>query len=254
MLLSHEEHATVLPSASIRHDDSAWKSHGERKLDARRNTWTNIDISAYHVGERDAPLELLQLFGKHFKGWVWNKQTVVTRPTPSLNYHGVHISVFRRKGNFQTLGCGENSRSISSHSEARHSPACAQKHVCYWKHVKQEIVYFSYCRTLKTNMTTIQLYTKSTIGNTFLDSSSTWMCVVCIWSFDTSLQDSYTLHLCCVITDNHMTADSLFMDLVAGDEFQISHVSPAQLPALLSQVLKGRILAARVCKHTGGCS
>lgn len=30
MLLSHEEHTTVLPSASIRHDESAWKSQREK--------------------------------------------------------------------------------------------------------------------------------------------------------------------------------------------------------------------------------
>lgn len=35
------------------------------------------------------------------------------------------------------------------------------------------------------------------------------------------------------------------MDLVAPDEFQISDVRPAQLPALLSQVLKGRVLTLR---------
>lgn len=58
-----------------------------------------------------------------------------------------HVGVFGRKGNFKTLGRGENSRSVSSHGKARHSPACAQKHVCYSKHEKQAIVYFSYCHT-----------------------------------------------------------------------------------------------------------
>lgn len=29
----------------------------------------------YHVREGHASLEVLQLFGKHFKGWVWNKES-----------------------------------------------------------------------------------------------------------------------------------------------------------------------------------
>ncbi len=45
-----------------------------------------------------------------------------------------------------------------------------------------------------------------------------------------------------------MPPDLLFMDLVAGEEFQISHVRPGQLPALLSQVLEGRVLARRGCE------
>lgn len=40
------------------------------------------------------------------------------------------------------------------------------------------------------------------------------------------------------------------MDLVAGEEFQIPHVCPGELPALLSQVLEGRVLALRGCKAT----
>lgn len=37
------------------------------------------------------------------------------------------------------------------------------------------------------------------------------------------------------------------MDLVAGDELQARHAGPGQLPALLRQVLEGRILTLRGC-------
>lgn len=39
----------------------------------------------------------------------------------------------------------------------------------------------------------------------------------------------------------------LLVDLVAGDELQARHVGPGQLPALLRQVLEGRILTRRGC-------
>lgn len=39
----------------------------------------------------------------------------------------------------------------------------------------------------------------------------------------------------------------LLVDLVAGDGLQARHVGPGQLPALLRQVLEGRILTRRGC-------
>lgn len=44
--------------------------------------------------------------------------------------------------------------------------------------------------------------------------------------------------------------NSLFVDLVPGDRLQARHVGPGQLPALLSQVLKGWILTRRGCENT----
>lgn len=49
-----------------------------------------------------------------------------------------------------------------------------------------------------------------------------------------------------------MPPDLLLMDLVAGDQRQVAHVCPGHLPALLSQVLEGRVLAARDWKTTQG--
>lgn len=52
----------------------------------------------------------------------------------------------------------------------------------------------------------------------------------------------------CVINAAIWTRHSLFMDLVAGNEFQISHICPGQLPALLGQVFKRGVSAGRGCR------
>lgn len=58
------------------------------------------------------------------------------------------------------------------------------------------------------------------------------------------------LYLCSVITVvSWKLPDLLFMDLVAGQEFQIPHVCPGKFPALLCQILKG-VLTLRGYKTT----
>lgn len=97
MLLSHEEHNTVLPSVSIKHEDNAWKTEGrftghragEFYIKAHRQRG---NPAGYHVGEGNAPLEFPQLFRKHFKCRVWNKKK-----------HKVHRTKTHLKFNFNLL-------------------------------------------------------------------------------------------------------------------------------------------------------
>ncbi|PWA24993.1 hypothetical protein CCH79_00016008 [Gambusia affinis] len=76
------EHNTVFPSASIKHEDNAWKT-AERFTVRRAGLFYMVENgrenpAGYHVGEGNAPLEFLQLFGKHFKCRVWNTGITLT--------------------------------------------------------------------------------------------------------------------------------------------------------------------------------
>lgn len=168
--------------------------------------------------------------------WLHYKYLIAQNQSRCLPFLHSYTSLFVcvETERWLTLGRGENSCSVLSHSNPRHSPT-------HW-HVGERR-----CLRSRRSQNWATKHSRGLVQPSVHTHPS--VSVICVkpllhehQSFHFSLQLwTGKANLFVLIS----AVDLLFMDLVAGDEGQIAHVRPGQLPALLSQVLKGRVLSLR---------